>query len=182
VPAELLKESDLGEVFDTLAAYVCTQAWAVMESAHDPEKVVAELKTMLREVVAGSLKFEPERKRHTERAALALTVVCLDKVSGNANLKDLFVRVTEQGEIHYVEDFEDGTYVDLFELREYKPVRIASAAKKEAEAAGTEQLQTGRKYLYTVGRTNKLFGGMPADVINTCIRGEGGGPKLFPAF
>ena len=72
--------------------------------------------------------------------------------------------------------------VDLFEIREYKPVRIASAAKKEAEAEGKEQLQTGRKYLYTVGRTKQLFGDMPADVINSCVRGEDGGPKVFPAF
>ena len=43
-------------------------------------------------------------------------------------------------------------------------------------------LQTGRKYLYTIGRTNRLFGDMPADVINGCVRGESGGPKLFPAF
>ena len=182
VPAELLKESDVGEVFDTLAEHVCTKAWEVMQSAHEPETVLADLKTMIREIVAGSLTYEPERRRHMERAGLALTVVSLDKISGNANLKDLYVRVTDQGEINFVDEFEDGTYVDLFEIREYKPARIASAAKKEAEAEGKEQLQTGRKYLYTIGRTKQLFGDMPADVINSCVRGEDGGPKVFPAF
>ena len=182
LPAEFLKASDLGEIFDAVCEYVCAEAWSVMGPAHNPQNVIPEVIAILRELVAGSLSFEPERRRHQERAGIALAVVSLDKVSGNANLKDLYVRVSEEGQIHYVENFEDGTYVDLFELREYKPVRLASAAKKKAEEQGTEQLQTGRKYLSTLGRTNQLFADMPADIINSCVRGEDGGPKMFPAF
>ena len=57
-----------------------------------------------------------------------------DKVSGNANLKDLFLRLKDDGEIKFVEDHEDGSFVDVFELREYNQARLAIAAKKKAEA------------------------------------------------
>jgi hypothetical protein len=137
---------------------------------------------MLREVLLACLRFKPEKRRHQDDARFALSVVSLDKVSGNANLKDLYVRVSADGQMHYVDDYEDGTFVDLFELREYKPARLASAAKKEAEAKDTQALQTGRKYLCTVGRTNRLFGDAPADVINGCVRDDEGVTTVFPAF
>ena len=79
----------------------------------------------------------------------------------------------------YVDGYEDGSYVDLFELREYKPSRMR--AKEKTEGA-EEDLQTGRKYMYTVGRTNRLFGESPSDVINGCVRGDDGTPKVFPVF
>jgi hypothetical protein len=47
---------------------------------------------------------------------------------------------------------------------------------------GAEELQTGRKYLFSIGRTDKLFGETPNDLINGCIRAEGGGPKAFNVF
>ena len=182
LPAEYLKESDLGEVYDETCRHVCTEAWARMGPLHQPDEVIGEVREMVRQLLVGGMTFQPERKRHQERASIALAVVSLDKVSGNAGLKELYVRVNDEGQIHYVADYEDGTYVDLFESREYKPARLAQAARKKAEEQGVEQLQTGRKYLYTVGRTNRLFGDTPADVINSCVRGEEGTPKLFPAF
>ncbi|MFC1525292.1 hypothetical protein ACFL6X_00600, partial [Candidatus Latescibacterota bacterium] len=182
IPEDLIKGSDLGEVFDATCAYVCTEAWSVLGPPHSPEEVVGELKAMIRELLVGGVTFQPERRRHTESPGIRLAVVSLDKVCGNANLKELYVRVNDEGQIHYVEDYEDGSYVDLFELREYKPARLAQAAKKKAEEEGTEAMQTGRKYLYTVGRTSHLFGETSADVINGCVRGEDGAAKLFPAF
>ena len=113
---------------------------------------------------------------------MAFSVVSLDKLSGNANLKELYIRVRDDGQIYYVENFEDGSFVDLFDLREYKPARMATAAKKKAESEETETLQTGRKYLYTLGRTSYLFGETPAEVIDSCIRGDSGAPRLFPTF
>ena len=124
--------------------------------------------------------FQPEKRRHQENPGLALGVVSLDKVTGNTNLKELYVRVGDDGHVRYVDVFRDGSYVDLFELREYKPVRMSQAQKKKADAGGDAPLQPGRKYLYSVGRTNQLFGEIPADVVNGCIRGDDGGVKLFP--
>jgi hypothetical protein len=182
VPVELLKPSDLGAIYDDTAKHVCVQAWAVLAEVHQPEKIVHQILDMLREVLLACLRFKPEKRRHQDDARFALSVVSLDKVSGNANLKDLYVRVSADGQMDYVDDYEDGTFVDLFELREYKPARLASAAKKEAEAKDTQALQTGRKYLCTVGRTNRLFGDAPADVINGCVRDDEGVTTVFPAF
>ena len=86
------------------------------------------------------------------------------------------------GKILYLEDFEDGSYVDLFELREYKPSRVHNAAKKQADKGEAEELMTGRKYLCTAGRTDRLFEENPSDLLNCCIRAEGGGPKVFQVF
>ena len=182
IPAEILKPSELGDIFDTVATYVCSQAWAAMEAAHSPERVLEEIVEDLRELLVSCFRFQPERKRHQDNPRLALLVVSLDRIAGNANLKELFVRVREDGQVHYVEDFDDGTWVDLFQLREYKPARLATAAKKKAEDQDTEMLQTGRKYLFSVGRVQKLFGESEAAVINNCFRGDDGETKVFPAF
>lgn len=55
----------------------------------------------------------------------------------------------------YVEGYEDGSYVDLLELREYTDARIQTVNK--GSEFGTEPLQTGEKYLFTFGRTQKIF-------------------------
>ena len=182
VPAEMLKPSELGEVFDSAAKYVCDQAWAVMEAVHGPEKVIPEIVASMRELMVSCFRFQPERRRHQDNPRLGLTVVSLDKVAGNANLKDLYVRVHEDGQLLYVEDFEDGKWLDLFQLREYKPARLATAAKKKADEEDTEMLQTGRKYMCTVGRAKQLFGESAAEVINGCFRGDDGETKIFDVF
>ena len=92
------------------------------------------------------------------------------------------MRRRSSGELAFIEGFEDGNFIDLFEIREYKPSRVHAAVKKEQEDEGTEPLQTGHKYLYTVGRTDKLFAKTPNDLISGCIRAEGGGPKVFNVF
>ena len=182
IPAEFLKPSELGDAYDAVCAYVCTESWSYMSEVHNPEQAMEDIRAIVRELMVGSATFQPEKRRHQEKPAMALSVVSLDKVSGNANLKDLYVRLREDGEINFVADYEDGSYVDLFELREYKPARIATAAKKKAAEEGTKSLQTGRKYLYTLGRTNRLFGDGPADIINSCVRDENSGPKMFVSF
>jgi hypothetical protein len=182
VPAEILQPSELGEVFDSAANYVCNQAWTVMEAVHVPEKVIPDIVASMRELMVSCFRFQPERRRHQDNPRLALTVISLDKVAGNANLKDLYVRVHEDGQLLYVEDFEDGKWLDLFQLREYKPARLATAAKKKADEEDTEMLQTGRKYLCTVGRAKQLFGESAAEVINGCFRGDDGETKGFDVF
>ena len=97
-------------------------------------------------------------------------------------MKEYYVRVRSSGAIAFLEHFEDGKHVDLFEMREYKPSRVHAAAQKEKDEDGTEELLTGRKYLFTIGRTKKLFSDTPNDLINGCIRDEGGRPKVFNIF
>ncbi len=140
------------------------------------------LKTTMREILVGSLEFEAENRRHQEKPSFALSVVSLEKVSENPNLREYYVRVDDKGQLATVDGYEDGSFVDLFEMREYKPSRVHAAAKKKADAEGTEELQTGRKYLFTVGRTNTLFCGSPSELINGCVRSDEGGPMVFPVF
>ena len=111
---------------------------------------------------------------------MALAVVGLDKITGNINLKEYYVRFRGNGEIAFIENFEDGKHVDLFEMGEYKPSWVHAAVKKKKDGYGTEELQTGRKYLFTICRTDKLFGDTPNDLVNGCIHGDdGGGPQGF---
>ena len=182
IPPEFLKPSELGDAYDAVCAHVCTESWSYMSEVHHPEETMEDIRVIVRELMVGSATFQPEKRRHEESPAMALSVVSLEKVSGNANLKELYVRLRDDGEINFVEDYEDGTFVDLFELREHKPARMATAAKKKAKAEDTESLQTGRKCLYTLGRTNRLFGDAPDDIINSCVRDENGGPKMFVTF
>ena len=107
----------------------------------------------------------------------------LDRITGNINLKEYYVRLRGNGEIAFIEDFEDGKHVDLFDMREYKPSWVHATVKKKKDEDGTEELQTGLKYLVTIGRTDKLFGDTPNDLVNGCICGDdGGGPKAFNVF
>ena len=145
IPVELIMPGGLGASFDTVCTHVCTEVWMVTESIHKPEKAIPEIIDILRQVMVTTMTFQPERKRHQEKPSMAFSVVSLDKLSGNANLKELYIRVRDDGQIYYVENFEDGSFVDLFDLREYKPARMATAAKKKAESEETETLQTGRK-------------------------------------
>ena len=172
----------MGAVFDAVYEYIVTQAWGVMSPIHEPETTVERLKEMLRKLLVSSFVLRAEKKRHHENPHLALAVVGLDKICGDPNFKDLCIRVDEGGKVIYHDDFEDGSYVDLFELREYKPSRVHVRAKEQAIQSNTEELQTGSKYLYTVGCTNQLFGKSPSAVINSCIRSKDGSPKVFPIF
>ena len=173
-----LEPSALGEIFDAVCEHVCTRAWALLDPDREPEKAIGQIKNAVREMIPGNFILQPEKKRHSERPRIALSVISLDKVSGNTLLKDLYVRIGVGGRIFFVEGFKDGTYVDLFELREYTPVRIQSNAAGE----GGEPLKTGEKYLYTVGRTNKIFAATAEEVRETCIREEDGSIKVFQVF
>ncbi len=183
VPDAMLATSDMGDVFDEAYRYVTTEAWGVMEGVHQPKVVAGRIKEILREILVGTAVFTPEMRRHMGKPTMALAVVGLDKITGNINLKEYYVRLRGNGEIAFIEDFEDGKHVDLFEMREYKPSRVHTAVETKKDEDGTEELQTGRKYLFTIGRTDKLFGDTANDLVNGCIRGDdGGGPKAFNVF
>ena len=182
VPDDLLVTDDMGEVFAAACAYVLEKSWQVMQEVHHPLAVAERIIDVLREVLVVSAVFTPAMWRHEENSSLGLAVVSLDKVTGNRTLQELYVRLRSSGQLAFIEGFEDGNFIDLFEIREYKPSRVRAAVKKEQEDEGTEPLQTGHKYLYTVGRTDKLFAKTPNDLISGCIRAEGGGPKVFNVF
>lgn len=174
--------SDLGEIFDAVSTHILTRAWKVMRPIHDPSQVIMKLERILGEILVDSLMLSPARRRHQENPLIPLQVVGLDKLNRDANFKDFFVRVGENGRIATVEDFEDGRYVDLFELRTYTPSRVHAAAQKKKEEEGEVELQTGRQYLFSVGRTCRLFGRTPGELVNSCIKADSGMPQIFPLF
>lgn len=178
---KLLVPGDLGEIFDAVCSHVCTAAWEVLASDRDSEEIVRRLQKMIREDMAGSFVLQPEKRRHSAPPRLPLSVISLDKVCGDPQFKDLYIRVGVDGRILYVEGFEDDTHVDLFELREYKPMRMQGSATKTGEES-SEPLQTGEHYLYTVGRTDQIFAPTPAALLDSCVREEDGSIKVFPVF
>ena len=176
----LLEPSGLGDIYDAMRHHVCAAAWAVLTPGCDPPQVMARLEGMLRATMVASFVVEPVKRRHSGRPGLPLSVTSLAGLSGDAQFESLYVRVGVGGRLLFVEGFEDGTFVDLFELREYTPKRMQSSGGRGEE--DTELLKTGEKYLYTVGRTNQLLGATPAEVIKGCVRDDEGNIKLFAAF
>ena len=110
--------------------YVTTEAWKVMEEVHQPELVADRIKEILREILVGIAVFTPEMRRHLRKPAMALAVVGLDKITGNINLEEYYDWLGGHGEIAFIEDFEDGKHVDLFDMREYKPSWVHATMNK----------------------------------------------------
>ena len=181
-PLEPLSEEKLplgkwGEPFDRIAAHVCTQAWAVLQPIHQPDEVLSALIKLLRQLLLRGMVFTAEKRRPQERPQIALEVANLEKVCGNANLQNFYIRLRDDGRPLFVDGYEDNSFIDVYELREYKPVRMKlNAAKKAAE-----QLQTGRKYLFGVGRTQNLWGQTPGQLSDSCKKRDDGSIEVFPA-
>ena len=174
--------SALGEIFDAVSTHILTCAWKVLRPVHEPSRIVKKLERILVEILVDSLVLSPARRRHQENPRIPLQVVGLDKLNRDANFRDFFVRVDDDNRIATVDNFEDGRYVDLFELRTYTPSRVHAAAQKKNEEEGEVELQTGRQYLFSVGRTCRLFGRTPGEVVDSCIKGDSGTPQIFPLF
>ena len=126
--------------------------------------------------------FTPEMRHHQDNPVEVLPVIGLDKVTGNVNLREYYLRVRSSGEIAYVEDFADGRYVDIFEIRKLELQRMQAAIQEEKEIQEADPAQDGRKYLFTVGRTKHIFSETPTALVDGCIRAESGGPKIFNVF
>ncbi len=186
VPPELLVSMNLGEVLDEVSRDVTTRVWPLLTPAHQPVETVRRLQRLLRESLAAALVLSPERRRHHETPHLAMAVAGLEKITGNSSLAGHYVRLGDDGRVAYLTDFEDGSYVDVFELRERYFQRPVAGSEPEAgdpddgEAPVEGERPRRRLYLFTVGRTNRLFVGTPSDLINGCIRGTGGGPRIYP--
>ena len=108
---------------------------------HEPNKVLPKLVDAARAAMSSCFVLQPERRRHAARPRMPITVASLAKLSGNADVHQLYVRVGTDGKVLYVEGYEDGTYADLMELREYSRVRMQTFNEGEGDS---EPLQTPR--------------------------------------
>lgn len=180
LPAHLQTNDKLGDIFQRACNYLSKSAWAVLWQRHEPTKVIPQIVAVARAALSPCFVLKPEPRRHAARPRMPIAVVSLEKLTANAELRHLYLRVTADGTVLYVEGYEDGTYTDLLELRAYTQVRV-QASNASAEA-GSDPLQTGGKYLYTLGRTQDFFGANASAIIAKCVRDEDGEIKIFPIF
>jgi len=180
LPAHLQTNDKLGDIFQRACSYLSKSAWAVLWQQHEPTKVIPQIVAVARAALSPCFVLKPEPRRHAARPRMPIAVVSLEKLTANAELRHLYLRVTADGTVLYVEGYEDGTYTDLLELRAYTQVRVqASNASGEA---GSDPLQTGGKYLYNLGRTQDFFGANASAIIAKCVRDEEGEIQIFPIF
>ena len=182
VPEELVRPSGLGEIFDAVRRYVFERLRFILQPIHEPEATFRRVDAGLKKVLAAVAVLEPRKERHHRNPRVALSVVSLEKVTGNNALASLFVRLGVDGRLLYLEDFEDGTYIDVFELRENTTAQVHARARDRARSDRKAELQVGVSYLYSLGRTNELFCSSREDVLESCIKNDEGETKIFPMF
>jgi len=152
-----------------------------MRPIHRPDKVLNPVRGLLREELMSRLTFKLETKRHVENAEIPLLVVGQDKVTNNTAFVNYSSKVREDGNITHVAGFGDDTYVDLYELREYKDMWMFSEMQDNMKQQA-EMLQPGHKYLFTVARINRLPGTTNGELLSIAMRNDEGNPKIFPTF
>ncbi len=180
LPANLQTNDKLGDIFQRACNHLSESAWAVLWERHEPTKVIPQIVAVAHAALSPCFVLKPEHRRHATRPRMPITVVSLEKLTANAELRHPSERVTANGTVLYIEGYEDGTYTDLLELREYTQVRMQ--ASNEGGEEGSDPLQTGEKYLYTLGRTQDFFGANASAIIAKCVRDEDGEMKIFPTF
>lgn len=178
VPAALLADTALGEVVDGLRRHVLRAVGPALTESHDPPATLRALDGRLRQRLRRHARITVRRERHARNPRVALPVASLERLSGNPELADLFVRLSPDGKLHFVADFEDGSYVDLFELRESQRKQMQARASERARG-GQAATQTGASYLHTLGRTNAPFATSRADVLAGCIVDDDGEPVIY---
>ncbi len=179
---ECLRTSGLGEIVDAVREYLFRAVWPFAHSIHESTDVVMQLEQLIRRDLSAFARFEPRRERHHRNPRVALSVIALDMLTGNPQLANLFVRVNVESKLLVIEDFEDGSYVDLFELRQNERRQMHARAKERAAAEDSGELQVGSSYLHSLGRTNKPFGASLAEVMGGCVLTEEGEPMVYPIF
>jgi hypothetical protein len=162
--------------------YLFGAVWPFAHPIHESTDVIRQLEQLVRKDLSAFARFEPRRERHHRNPHVALSVVGLDRLTGNPELASLFVRVNVESKLLVIEDFEDGSYVDLFELRQNERRQMHARAKERAATEDSGELQVGTNYLYSLGRTNKPFGGNLAEVMGGCVLTEEGEPMVYPIF
>jgi hypothetical protein len=109
-------------------------------------------------------------------------VASLEKLSGNPELAHLFVRLTTDGRLLFVEDYEDGTYIDVFERRESTKRQMHARARERALTSRSGELQTGSSYLHSMGRTSDPFARTEREVMAARVVDDEGLPVIFDLF
>ena len=181
-PERFTAESGLGEIVNATREYVSAKVWQVLDPERQPEQVMQRVEELIRKRLCHRAKLPVWKERHEKNPKVALSVVSLEKLTGNAELGHLFVRLSVEGSLLFVEDFENGEYIDLFELRKNERKQMHAQARRRAQSSDSGELQAGAKYLHSLGRTSKPFGSSLAEVMSACILTDEGEPRLYPIF
>ena len=181
LPDKLSDDSALGEIVDAVRVHVLRAAWAVLRSPHRPEETATQLDVDLRRVLRAYARITPRRERHQRNPRVALPVASLERLTGKAEMAQFFVRLSTDGKLLFLEDYEDGSYIDVFELRENQKRQMHARAKERASESRTGELQTGSSYLHTVGRSNDPFG-TERDMLAACVVDDDGEITIFDPF
>jgi len=182
LPEQCQQASGLGEIVDAVRDSLFREVWPYAHPLHETTDVIKQLERLIRHELSGFARFEPRRERHHRNPRVALTVIGLDMLTGNPELAHLFARVNVEYKLLLIDDFEDGSYVDLFELRKNEKRQMHARAKERATQEDSGELQVGSSYLYSLGRSNKPFAGGVAEVMGACVMTEEGEPMVFPIF
>ena len=181
-PERFAAESGLGDIVDAAREYICAKAWAVLAPEQQPENALQRIEELIRRRLSHRAKLPVWKERHEKNPRVALSVVSLEKLSANAELSHLFVRLSVEGSLLFIEEFEDGSYIDLFELRKNERKQMHAQARRRSQSSDSGELQAGARYLHSRGRTNNPFGSSEAEVLNGCILTDEGEPRLYPIF
>ena len=99
---------------------------------------------MISKELSAFARFDPRKARHHRNPRVALSVIGLDMLTENPELGRLFVRLNMESKLRLIEDFEDGSYVDLFELRKNEKRQMHARAKERAAQEDTVSFRSGR--------------------------------------
>jgi hypothetical protein len=154
----------------------------VLEPEQHPESALQRIDELIRRGLSHRAKLPVWKERHEKNPRVALSVVSLEKLSGSPELGHLFVRLSVEGSLLFIEDFEDGSYIDLFELRKNERKQMHAQARRRSQSSDSGELQSGARYLHSLGRTNKPFGATEAEVLSGCLLNDEDEPRIYPIF
>ncbi|MDA0337123.1 MAG: hypothetical protein O2782_18330, partial [bacterium] len=181
-PDKLAADTALGEIVDVLRVQALRGAWCALQPQHRPLETAERLDLDLRRKLRGQARITPRRERHQKNPRVALPVASLERLSGVAALENLFVRLTPDGKLLFLVDYEDGSYIDVFSLRENKKQQMHARAHDRARREQTGELQPGASYLYTLCRTCNPFAHTEREILAACIVDDEGEPVIFDPF
>ena len=169
LPEALSADSPLGEIVDTLRVHALRSVWKVLCDEHRPQETTEKLDLDLRRRLRAFARITPRRERHQRNPRVSLPVASLERLSGNPALSHLFVRLSTDGKLLFIEDYEDGSYIDLYELRESTKQQMHGRALDRARTSNTGELQKGSSYLLTLGRSNDPFAPTEQQIMAACV-------------
>ncbi len=182
IPPDLLEDALLGGIVETIRQHVLRTVWPLLAPRHQPEETARRLDVEVRRELRAFVRMEPRRERHQKNPKVALPVTSLERLTGNPDLGHLFIRLSVDGKMLFIEDYEDGNYIDIFELHKNTKRQMHARAKDRARAGDTGELQTGSSYLSTLGRTNKPFAQTEGEMKSAFVLTDEGDPMVFPIF